>query len=67
MVDIFDDNDEEIIGFIQGLRTYTVRERPDHFNLWSDEEFFKRFRLRKDTIRNVLAEIEEHLRHDNEQ
>lgn len=67
LVEVFNDNDEEIIMFIQNLRTYTIRERPDHFNIWSDDEFFNRFRFKKDTIRNLLPQIEEYLRHNNEQ
>ena len=64
LVDLFDDNVAEIIGFIENLTTYTVRERPDYFTLWSEKEFYNRFRLKKDTVRNIVEEIKEYLAHD---
>ena len=32
LVDLFDDNVAEIIGFIENLTTYTVRERVNNFS-----------------------------------
>uniref|UniRef100_A0A1Y1MXR4 Nuclease HARBI1 n=1 Tax=Photinus pyralis TaxID=7054 RepID=A0A1Y1MXR4_PHOPY len=52
--ELFDDNDEEIINFIDGLRSYTVKERKDHFAECTDKEFYDRFRFSKNIVRNVI-------------
>jgi len=46
----------ELVAFPR--RAKVIRERPDHFNVWSDEEFLNRFRLKKDTIKFILRLIE---------
>lgn len=35
--------------------------KPDHFTLWSDDEFHYRFRLLKSTVRFVFSLVKEHL------
>lgn len=65
--EIFDDNDEDIIDFVMNMRTYTVQERKDYFVDLDDKEFFRRFRLKKDTVNNLLRELEPHLHNDNTQ
>jgi len=47
----------ELVAFPR--RAKVIRERPDHFNVWSDEEFLNRFRLKKDTIKFILRLIEQ--------
>ena len=39
-----------------------VRERIDHFQRHSDQEFRKRFRISKNVFRELLAEIEDEIR-----
>jgi len=74
-MDIFEDydliNDPElelidIIDEINPERDYNLRERIDHFNKWNDEEFFNRFRLSKQTVTVLLAQIEANLRNRTE-
>jgi nuclease HARBI1 len=36
----------------------TVVERPDHFNLFSDTDFYKRYHLKKETVLQLLERIE---------
>lgn len=51
---IFEDNDEELVLYIQNIRTYTIKERKNHMTIWNDQEFFDRFRFSKNTITNVI-------------
>lgn len=55
--EFFEDDDEEMFNFIANIRTYTVRDRVDHFNKWDDKEFSRRFRLKKATVMTVLNQI----------
>lgn len=59
--DFFEDDDDEIIDFLNNIRTYTVRERPIHFNEWNNREFFDRFRFSKDTVQMILNQIRDHI------
>ncbi|KAF2889587.1 hypothetical protein ILUMI_16586 [Ignelater luminosus] len=54
---------EEIDELFPVLEEYIVRERPDHFNDWSDPELFQRFRLAKDIAQDILTLIEGDLEH----
>lgn len=54
----FDDSDDEIFLYLNNLRPYNVRKKPDNFNKWSDDEFYKRFRLSKVTVERILRNIE---------
>lgn len=40
-----------------------VRNRPNHFEIWDNKEFFQRFRLSPQTIENILEEVEEVLQY----
>lgn len=51
---------EEIAGRSRNLRVF--RERPDNFKKWNEDEFFVRFRLRKNTVLELLRIIEGNLR-----
>lgn len=54
-------DDEDVINFIGYIgrerRPKIIRNRPNYFDLWDDHDFFVRFRLRKNTVRHVLASI----------
>ncbi|KAJ8929608.1 hypothetical protein NQ314_017685 [Rhamnusium bicolor] len=62
-MDIFEDIDdilfnidlEELVEAVYPNREYNVRHRPDHMNMWDDNEFFKRFRLSKQTVAKLLT------------
>jgi len=45
-----------IIGFPRQAKT--IRDRPDHFQVWRDNEFLQRFRLTKTTVKFILDVIE---------
>ncbi|XP_068082607.1 putative nuclease HARBI1 [Anabrus simplex] len=59
LVDDYDD-DEQLVPIRRPLRR--IRERPDHFCIWTDAEFFCRFRLKKPTVIYLLGLIEDELR-----
>lgn len=44
-----DDDDDEYYELIE-RRPYIIRNKPNNFQVWDDVEFFKRFRLKKDTV-----------------
>lgn len=51
LIDVFNQIDgedyEQIV--IRPPKQRRIRPRVNHFDVWDEEEFFKRFRLRKDT------------------
>ncbi|KAJ8980659.1 hypothetical protein NQ317_017585, partial [Molorchus minor] len=53
-LDDFFDNDEEFVDNIHNMRTYTVKERKDHYNSLREKEFFDRFQLSKNTVNDLL-------------
>ncbi|KAK4881735.1 hypothetical protein RN001_005054 [Aquatica leii] len=57
------DSDNELIDqLVRRRRNPRVfRQRPDNFTMWSEQEFFIRFRLQKATVMSLLNEIEVHL------
>lgn len=54
--DEFDADDERQIR-----RPYTMKRKPDNYEIWDDQDFFSRFRLKKDTVTELLHSIEDHL------
>lgn len=59
---ISSDEDEDFAEFLRHeRRPYTVRRRIDNFEKWDNTDFFARFRLKKETVLLVLAQIEERL------
>lgn len=71
-MDVFDtiddlaiEEDRQILDYIYPLerKTRVLRERPDNFNTWDDNEFWKRFRLKKETVTQLLSMIEEKIKH----
>lgn len=58
------DSDDDLRDYINILhrRPYTVRQRPNHFEFWDDEDFRIRFRLSKETVQHILENIEHRLR-----
>ncbi|KAJ8914157.1 hypothetical protein NQ315_016236, partial [Exocentrus adspersus] len=61
--DIMEDDDEELVQFINEQRVYVVRNRPNNMVMWDNEEFFNRFRLSKPTVNRILLEIQNQLPH----
>jgi len=56
-VNIFESDDDI---FIQ-RRPYTIRNKPNNFQKWDDTEFFEWFRLKKNTVLDLLHAIEDRL------
>lgn len=62
--DIIDDEIDEddfidlAINVAFPRRAKVFRERPDHFQVWRDDEFLHRFRLKKDTVKFILNMVE---------
>ncbi|XP_066581979.1 putative nuclease HARBI1 [Prorops nasuta] len=58
------DEDEEIMDWmiLISRKPYTIRERPNFFNIYDENEFLTRFRLQKLTVLKLLHEIEDALR-----
>lgn len=65
--DYFDTDDEneaeddfvqlaEFVAFSRQKKM--IRKQPDHFQIWRDDEFLHRFRLKKDTVKFILYMIE---------
>lgn len=70
MADQFDDDDSDDEMFMhiaaRGRMARNFRQRPDHLNLWTDEEFFMRFRLTKVTVLSVLELVEHELEYETD-
>lgn len=60
---VVSEDDEDILEYVHMInrprRARLVRERPNHFEKWDDQDFFARFRLSKQTVRRLVTEIEE--------
>ncbi|XP_031333815.1 putative nuclease HARBI1 [Photinus pyralis] len=58
------DSDEELVNYVNILyrRPYVVRQRPDHLQFWDDVDFINRFRLSKETVQELLVNIENIIR-----
>ncbi|KAK4883042.1 hypothetical protein RN001_006361 [Aquatica leii] len=60
----FEVEEIEVINDINpDRRQYTINERINHFEIWDDLEFFRRFRLKKGTVERLLQQIEHDLIH----
>lgn len=53
---VWSDDDEEIVERLQ-RRDYTVRNRSNPFDEYDDTDFYKRFRLDKATVQELLELI----------
>lgn len=70
-MDVFDtiddlaiEEDRLFLNYISHERkTRVVRERPDNFSTWNDNEFWKRYRLKKETVTHLLSLIEDKIKH----
>ncbi|KAB0805309.1 hypothetical protein PPYR_02279 [Photinus pyralis] len=60
--DLFSSSDEELLG-VEVHRPYTIRERNHHFDDWDDVDFFRRFRLSKQSVEVVLNLIQNQIQH----
>ncbi|KAH9642289.1 hypothetical protein HF086_009653 [Spodoptera exigua] len=61
--ELYSDDDEEIIEYIN--RPRELFERADLFGMYSDDKFFRRFRLTKETTTILLQQIAPHLKTSN--
>lgn len=59
------DDDEEFLWFIP-RDPYTVRERIDGFEQYTDKKFYIRYRMRKETAQFVLSKIKEKIKSPTE-
>lgn len=59
----FSDSDDELLYnlFLRTRKQKKIRQRPDILNEYDDDEFFMRFRLKKDTVLMVLDQINDDL------
>ncbi|XP_033208933.1 putative nuclease HARBI1 [Belonocnema kinseyi] len=67
--DNFDDDIEEIAGIdnrVVHRKPYTIYARENHFDKWDDREFFKRFRLTKQSVQYLLRQTEHRIRYRTE-
>lgn len=57
------DSDDEMLMFVaaQGRAAKNIRPRPNNFEIWTEDEFFMRFRLTRPTVLQLLVEIEHDL------
>ncbi|XP_050498287.1 putative nuclease HARBI1 [Diabrotica virgifera virgifera] len=63
--ELFEDDDEEIIYFLNNFRTYNVRERKNYMLEFDENEFSFRFRFPKNTVRQLVKELGPVLHHVN--
>lgn len=53
-----DISDEEYFNIIVGVRRERrIRLRTNHFDVWGYEDFFRRFRMSKQSARTILDQI----------
>ncbi|KAF5296068.1 hypothetical protein FQA39_LY12690 [Lamprigera yunnana] len=53
------DEDEDYVKYRNERRKIPrIQDRPNHFAVWNDNEFFSRFRLSKITVSRIIQEIE---------
>lgn len=57
----YEEDDLEVIDLVLYGIPRRVNIRPDYFHSLSDMEFFQRFRLRKETVLDILILIENDL------
>ena len=61
--DIISDEDEyNIEDFPKPRKKKVFRNRMEDLEMWDDDEFFMRFRLKKTTVKELLFKIEFHLK-----
>lgn len=76
--DVFDDineideflseDDEDIINIVEAPRRPRVfRNRPNHMQIWTDDEFLYRVRLSKRTVQHLYDRIGHNLEHTTQQ
>ncbi|XP_033229690.1 uncharacterized protein LOC117181235 [Belonocnema kinseyi] len=67
--DNFDDDIEEraeIANRVIHRKPYTIYASENHFYKWDDREFFKRFRLTKQSVQYLPRQTEHRIRHRTE-
>lgn len=64
---VLDINLVEIINIINRERkVYAPRPHINNYELWDDKEFIQRFRLSKNSVQELLLQIEQDLMHTSE-
>lgn len=67
LMELFDDDDTEIIKFLNySRRVYTVRNRIDYMTFWDDDDFRMRFRIPKGVVVQVLGYIDDQISSQSE-
>ena len=56
-INIFESDEDEFVE----RRPYIIRNKPNNLEVWDDTEFFERFRLKKNTVLELLHAIEDQL------
>lgn len=56
--EFYEDSDEELLQYENNVRPYVVRQRPDIFNMWCEQEFYKRFRLTKTQLKHFWMKLD---------
>lgn len=64
-MDAFDD-DLEVLDLLQLGFPREIHERKNHFDTMDNLTFFRRFRLTKPTVLNILEEIEDRLEYPDD-
>lgn len=63
---LYEEDDDDFLEFAALIafprRPQIYRQRPDHFTIWRENEFFDRFRMSKNTVRFILHLIENRIR-----
>lgn len=64
--DEFDEDNEIVMDEAEiSSRRYRLNPRIDYMQHWDDDEFKKRFRMSKETIKYILSLIEPQLQHSS--
>lgn len=60
-INIFESDDDGDDDNFLIRRPYTIKNKPNNFQVWDNIEFFKRFRLKKNAVLELLHAIEDRL------
>ncbi|KAB0804445.1 hypothetical protein PPYR_01415 [Photinus pyralis] len=66
--DLISDDEENFVDLVEAPRNIrTFRVRPNHMEMWNNQEFINRFRISKGSVEILLQEIGQHLEHPTNQ
>lgn len=68
LLDFDSDEEDELFALLgaRGRLAKIIRPRVNHFDMWTDAEFFMRFRLTKPTVLLLLDQIVHQLEHQTD-